>query len=371
MKSFICKLLLAPYYYINCRCPVQKNLVVFADGHQNKMPYSMQALAAKMQQNPDITIVEYFHDYSFCSLFQSLKIMLQFIPLYAKAEYVFICDCFLPTACCKKRPETTLVQLWHSGGLMKRVGQDSPQDRIGMMKDQYRNTDVFTASSPIVSDILSHALQIPRDKFSSAGINRMDLMYDEARIKSLRAAFDRWYPQYHGKKIILWAPTFRGNAHNGNLIGQQELLKLQEQLKDDYAIIIKTHRFSNSLDINTPVKHTAEQLLTFADALITDYSSIYFDFLFFKRPIILFAPDLEEYEKTRGLYPKYTDVPGYVAKTYDELKDAVVTIEQWANNTYKQQLDQLWDEQMSYCDGHSCDKLLKQLGLLQVSKAGV
>ncbi len=365
LKNCISFFVLAPWYHLCCLRPVQKGLVVLADGHQNHMPYSMQALRERLAELPDITVKEYFHDYSFSTPFAGMKTMLHFMPLYARAEYLFICDSFVPSACCKKRSGTTLIQLWHSCGLMKKVGADSPEDSSAMMRGQYRNTDVFTTSAAVVSDVLSATLDIPRENFSAAGVSRMDLLYRTERVDSLRSTFNEWYPQYRDKKIVLWAPTFRGNVRSAYLVGEEDVLRLRHELAEDHAVIIKTHRFANSEEINTPVKFTAEQLVAIADALITDYSSIYFDYLYFRKPIILFAPDLEQYQRERGIYPDYLEMPGRVVRDYDQLRDAVVHMDDWADDAYRAQLDRLWNEQMDYCDGRSTDKLLEQLGLLQ------
>ena len=78
-------------------------------GHQNKMPYSMFALSRELKKYPDVKVVEYFHDYSFCGMVKSLMVMMRFMPLYARAKYVFISDCYVPVSCCKKRKETVVV----------------------------------------------------------------------------------------------------------------------------------------------------------------------------------------------------------------------------------------------------------------------
>ena len=365
LKKGISTFLLAPYYYLCCLRPVQHNLVVFADGHQDHMPYSMQAIFGKIKRMPDMEVIEYFQNYSFCSPLQALKNMLGFIPLYARAKYVFLCDCYIPATCCRKRSETILVQLWHSCGLMKKVGKDSPSDSAGMLNSQFRNTDMFTTSAPIVSDVLSQALMIPRDKFSNVGVTRMDLMYNEQRTHALYRQFLEQYPMYRGKKIILWAPTFRGNARNGYLEGAEDILRLQKELPDDYAVIIKTHRFSGRTDLNTQVRVSAERILPFADILITDYSSIYYDYLYFRRPVILYVPDLTTYEKDCGLYMDIEQMPGYISRTYDEMKYAVLHTEEWVTDSYRQAQDALWNKQMIACDGHSCDKLLEELGMVR------
>lgn len=363
LKAGCCALLLAPYYRLCCLRPVQQNLVVFADGHQDAMPYSMEALHARLTALPELEVVDYFHDCSFCTPLQGLKTMLRFMPLYARARYVFLCDCFVPAASCRKRRGTTVVQLWHSCGLLKKAGVDSPEDAAGMMKGQYRNTDVFTASGPAVADILSKALLIPRAAFSSAGVTRMDLLYDGARTAALRRGFLERYPQYQGKALVLWAPTFRGSVRSGYLAGTAEILRLREELEDSHGVILKTHRFGGGRAADTPVDLPSEQLLAIADILITDYSSIYYDYLYFRRPVVFYVPDLEEYRRRRGMYVDVSQLPGRLARNYDELKYAVLHAGVWADDAYRARQDRLWQEQMGDCDGHSCDKLMEELGI--------
>lgn len=364
LKWAVIKLILAPWYHVCCLQPIQDNLVVLADGHQDSMPYSMEAIAAQLRAKPGLQVEEYFHSYSFRGAGEGLRVMLRFLPLYARARYVFLCDYFVPAACGKRRG-TTLVQLWHSGGLMKKIGLDSPEDASGFLRCMYRCTDSFTASSAAVSDVLSAALALPRERFSQAGVTRMDLLYDEARSAAIRRRFEASHPELKGKKLLLWTPTFRGNVKNAHLDGADEIQRLQKELPEDWFLLIKTHRFSNSAHLNNLNDFTSDELLTLADAMITDYSSIYFDFLFFRKPIILFAPDLDAYIRDRGLYIDYRKLPGRLAQNYEQLRDAVLQMDSWADGEYMQALDRLWEHDMGYCDGHSCEKLLRQLGLNQ------
>ncbi len=364
LKNIISTLILAPFYYISCLRPVKKGLVVIADGHGDTIPYSMTVLAERLRDLPHIQLVEYFHDYSFVSKAKGLGVMLRFMPLYARAEYVFITDCFIPSSAPKKRRGTTLIQLWHSGGLMKKVGIDSPEDSSAMKKGQYRNTDVFTASSDAVSDVLSRAMMIPRNIFSNSGVSRIDLLYDKERAEGIKRRFFESYPEYLGKRIVLWAPTFRGDVHSAYFIGSDDVLRLRREIGEDTVILIKTHRFGGGKELDITPDFTSNEILTFADMLITDYSSIYFDYLYYRRPIVLFAPDLDEYEARRGLYPDYRRMPGCFADSYDSLYRAVTEVDAWANEDYKKRLDELWNKDMVYCDGNSTDKLLRQLKII-------
>lgn len=102
-----------------------------------------------------------------------LRFLVRFMRAYATAEYVFICDYFLPAASCKKRPETTLVQLWHSCGLMKKIafdtGEDIPKNYRGNM---FGNYSYLTMSAQVCVPVHAHALRIPQERIvatASAG----------------------------------------------------------------------------------------------------------------------------------------------------------------------------------------------------------
>ena len=93
---------------------------------------------------------EYYLDYQGHSAKTVLKNMLAFMKDYANARCVFICDNFLPVSSCEKRPETTVVQLWHAGGILKKYAYDTPDDIPKYYKGHvYKNYTVTTVSAPV------------------------------------------------------------------------------------------------------------------------------------------------------------------------------------------------------------------------------
>ena len=363
MKYFMCKFALSPIYYICCLRPVDKDLVVLADGHQSVMPTSMMMVRKKLSEIPGVKVKEYFRDYSFGGHLRGFMTMLRFMPLYARARYVFISDSFIPVSSCRKRKGTTVVQLWHSSGLMKKIGYDSPEESGRVFPLQYKNYDVFTVSSPLVGDTLSKAMRIPREVFADSGVTLLDFNFNKDYIAAFRNNFYTLYPQYLNKKIVLWAPTFRGSPRDGYLVGQREICRLKNELPDEYEVVIKTHRYSKHKEYDSDISYRADMLIHVADILITDYSSIYYDYLSRKLPIVLFCPDLEKYKAERGLYIDYDKLPGKHVKKYSELREAVLTADSWADEEYRRRIDEIWEKHMSLCSGDSCDKLFRYIGL--------
>ena len=101
-------------------------------------------------------------------------------------------------------------------------------------------------------------------------------------------------------------------------------------------------------------------LLTVADIMITDYSSTVFDFLFFRKPFVLFAPDLKEYQEKRGFYVDYYSLTPYVASDGQEL---YVHVMKASCDDNKDWIDKCRNYHNYSCDGHATDRILKLLGL--------
>ena len=117
-----------PYVYRKaCRNPVKKGRILFADAHHAELTGNMKPVHQKLVKSGyDIGV--YCEDIQTMSAGKMLAFMKKFMQAYAQAEYVFINSYFLPVSSCRKRKGTTVVQLWHSGGLMKKMGYDTAED---------------------------------------------------------------------------------------------------------------------------------------------------------------------------------------------------------------------------------------------------
>ena len=164
------------------------------------------------------------------------------------------------------------------------------------------------------------------------GSARTDRFFLPCDTEKLRAEFDEKYPQCRGKKLALYAPTFRDDPkRDGEIMKNFNAKKFAERFSDEYVLLIRLH----------PQVHTGEveagesaidmtgypdvgELVQICDLLITDYSSICMDFVLLEKPCLFYAFDLEEYERERSFFFDYEDyVPGRTAKTFDELLDVI------------------------------------------------
>ncbi|MGI6018583.1 MAG: CDP-glycerol glycerophosphotransferase family protein [Marvinbryantia sp.] len=350
--------LFLPVVYRFCKKRhVNKNCIVFADAHHEDMPFSMRCLYQAVKKN-GMHVVMQFSDYGKGSFLDNLKNMLQFMRVYANAGYVVVCDNFLPAASCKKRSETKVIQLWHGCGALKKFGYDTPEDIPSYYKGNVlRNCDCVTVSAPWCVPYFASAMALPQERIMPLGISRTDLYYRPEFLKIVRKRFQNEYPQAAGKKVLLWAPTFRGNAAQARVCGQEAIDRLAQKLGEEWCVIKCLHpHMRKKLPKGNCL--TAEELLPVTDLLITDYSSILFDYLIFQKPLVRFVPDYQEYCKNRGFYMDYETLPGAMVESEDDLYAAVV---KEAQDYDKEALKKTFEKYMSACDGHATERIMKWL----------
>lgn len=290
----------------------EKSLYVFADAHHTELPFSLEPMYHYVE-SLGIQPVCHFHDYTHEGAVKSLVHSIRFMSLYAKAKYVFICDNFLPVSSAHKDPRTKVAQLCHFSGPFKKLGyatsDDIPAYYAGNM---FRNYDLVTASSPLYVPILTDAMRQPPGVVQALGVSRSDIYYDADWVATCRKEFFEVYPEAVGKKILLWAPTFRGNAMLPDALRNDPLLELQKALGEEWLVLIKHHPHDDAVATDAACRSNCEipshKLLPVVDLLITDYSTTVLDYLAFDRPFVLYAPDLEMYEKTRGFFIDYRDI---------------------------------------------------------------
>ena len=125
VKMALQNVLLPVVYNIAKHQGIERGLVVFADAHNQKVPSSMAPLAREIKRRGHMHVIEIYDDYQNIPFTRLLRRMLYFMKCYARAEYVVICDNFLPVSSCRKRRETTVIQLWHGCGAFKKFGYDT------------------------------------------------------------------------------------------------------------------------------------------------------------------------------------------------------------------------------------------------------
>ena len=340
---------------------VRKNEIIFADAHHDSRPESMELLYRRLAADPRFEVKEMYLNFARAGAAAQFRYCAGFMKEYAQAGFVILCDNFLPAASCRKKALTRVIQLWHACGALKKFGYDS-QDDIprGYRGNVFRNIDLMTVSSEACRKPFARATRLPLTAVRAPGVSRTDCFFDTAWREQCLQKFKEVYPQAYRdgqkvKKVVVWAPTFRGNAGNPTAAAL-DLEKLKQDLGDGYLVIASLHpHMAGRFRIESSPLAT-DELFPAADIMIADYSSVIFEYLLFDRPLILYTQDYEEYAARRGFYMDYSEIPGRQVRRGEDLADAIRT----AQNDEKKRR-QFLEKYMSRCDGHATERIYRRI----------
>jgi len=301
------------------------------------------------------------------------------IKLLRQAKYIFLSHGRLDILPIKFSSSTTIILTWH-GTPIKRINLNlektyaySKWNRIFKLKlefNEYVNYLLTPTEDKEDHRILAKAFKIPLSKIFSSGYPRNDILYekDEVFLKKIKYKFEI---ARHIKRIILYAPTFRDDFVFRFPLTNSELNLLNVLLKETNTIfLIKGHIFEEEIDMKKYdhfqlIQKNADiqELLLISDVLVTDYSSMIFDYLLLNRPILLFAYDLEEYSRERGMYYDFKEIaPGPLLFNGKELIDAIKNIEK-SDNDFREKRELIKDRFNKFTDGKSIERVLKFLNI--------
>ncbi len=272
-------------------------------------------------------------------------------------------------------PQTQIILTWH-GNPMKKIGFDAPRflgNRYNyiVLKKLVKDLTYLLSPSEEIKKNFKSAFKIPQKKIKITGLPQNDFLFNKKKgeIKKLKQKFR--VPEGI-KNIIMYAPTFREDFLGKIPFSKEELLELENFLEESNSILIyKAHIFIEAFDLKDfkrmiiPDKYSdTQELLLITDILISDYSSIMHDFSILQKPIIVFAYDLELYQKQRGMYYKdYEKIaPGPIAKNGRELIYYLKNIAEWAHK-YESKRNKIRDLFNKYIDDKSCERVAKLLNL--------
>lgn len=374
IKMFSQNVMLPLWYYFWCHKPIISGLVVFADAHHDTRPENMELLYRQLREKKNVKIQELYLDYQKNSPTAVLKHMFLFMRWYAQAEHVIICDNFLPAASCKKRKQTRVIQLWHACGAFKKFGYDTADDIPKNYRGNvFKNIDLVTVSAHKCVKPFASAMRLKEPCVKALGVSRTDIYFKKEWQLQCHQQFYKIYPEAKGRKVVLWAPTFRGNPGKPELI-ELDLKKLQQQLGEDWLILTRVHPHIHEQYKETDCSIPTEQLFPVIDVLIADYSSLIFEYLLFDKPLVMYVPDLNDYQEKRGFYLNFSEIPGYRVKKAEALAMAVEQeylayqqekIYNKALSEEKRQMrkqrEQFLECYMSSCDGHATDRIVEYI----------
>jgi len=272
----------------------------------------------------------------------------------ATARAVLLNNNFTPLAALPLSKHTKVVQLWHADGALKQWGGD---------ENPYPYDAVICASGHTLP-YWAEAFQVPTERVLPLGSPRMDELVRPCNKSTLRTEFDARYPACKGKRLMLYAPTFRENpAQNAALLSHFDFAKFSENFPDAILLVRLHPKMHGTYQLPAAVidmiaEPDAAALLRICDCLITDYSSLCVDAAVLDLPVVLYQFDEADYlANERGFYvPFRTLAPGAIVNTFDELLDSLAL-----PDISKEQRRAFAEFHAGNPDGKSCERILEIL----------
>lgn len=235
-----------------------------------------------------------------------------------------LCDNYFPVLASLTNTEQRVGMIWHANGAIKQFGACDPKNNERSAQDverlhavYHRYTDYFIPSQAM-GEVFEVSYLADASKLRPTGFPRTDALY-QLDVKAIKEAFFNQYPQYRGKQLVLYAPTYREDQAASYPFDKEHV-----ERAGNYAVICRYHPHSNQVSDLQEVDY--QTLLAVVDYCITDYSSLPFDYTLMHETghLIFYQYDREQYKARFGLEPLFLEyLPGPVAMTMEEVVAAL------------------------------------------------
>ena len=371
-KHYRYKVYFPKVYSSYCTEPVQENKVLFLEMSFTKLSNSFELIYKALEESGEYDLKCSYVQFNFIRGREFTQRVNEMLKELATAKYVFVDDASLILSSIPLRKETVAINLWHACGAFKKFGRSTAELKFGSSAatldkyPNYGNLTHVTVSSPEVIWAYEEAMHLPKGIVKATGVSRTDQFYDKEFVESRKQKLYEIMPEAKGKKVILYAPTFRGHVATASSPDRIDFERFCRELGNEYVIVCKHHPFvKNPPIIPEELQHFArdltkylsiEDLLCCADICISDYSSLVFEYSLFEKPMIFYAYDYDNYCDWRGFYYDYSEfTPGPVVQTEDELLNSIKNIDTQFD---KQKVIDFKEKFMGSCDGHATERII-------------
>ncbi|MFP3125344.1 CDP-glycerol glycerophosphotransferase family protein [Ectobacillus funiculus] len=387
IKSLYIIQILFKCLFIACSwLPRKNNLVMFESYLGKQYSCNPRALYEYLQENHFGFELVWSVDKRYTKQFEQQNIpyvqrfSIRWFYLMARASY-WITNSRMPLWIPKPK-HTVYVQTWHGTPLKKLAADMEEVHMPGTTTEKYkenfykesRSWDYLLSPNSYSTAIFKRAFQFEKEMIES-GYPRNDVLYQKNHSQYIDSLKEQ-YGLPKDKKVILYAPTWRDDQFYGKgqykFDLQLDLTLLQKKLGDQYIILLRMHYLVvEQMDITGfkgfafDFSHVADinEIYLLSDLLITDYSSVFFDYANLKRPIIFYAYDIESYrDKLRGFYfDLEKEAPGPVIETTEQVLEAIREYEKNGLCEFEEKYKRFYN---GYCyleDGNSSKRAAEQI----------
>lgn len=355
--------------------PVQRNKIFFdsfdGKGYGCNPKYIAQYL---LEMHCDLDLVWDVVDGDDTELPTEINKVVRFSYEYYLAEYtsgIIISNCSIDSDLYRcKRKEQYLIQTWHGSGSYKKAGADmfeGDKNAIEELRKSYSIVDLCVSNTAGNTQMFRQAF-FYKGEIAEYGSPRVDIIFHNEGVgEKIRKRLK--IPK--NKKILLYAPTFRDTVDDSFSYYDLDMERILEQLAKrfggEYVLIYRFHQklyqYGEGKNYypygkNITMYHDVMEFLVASDVLITDYSSIMWDFGLQRRPIFLYQNDAKQYTDDRGFYKPISTWPYPIAHTQEELLE---NIQKFDEQDYLNKLEAFIAADPSYDDGHATERVVARM----------
>ena len=376
MMSLLKKLVTNLIIYCFCCLPIKKNKIIFFSYYGTQYGGNPKYISQYIQENypsDRFDLVWVFNDLTSKKELMNIRkvktMSLKYFYELCTAKVVI--TNYRTTELYKKRKHQFYIQTWHSSLRLKRIEKDAenalPTHYIQLAKKDSKKCDLLLSGCKYSTEIFERAFWYNGEIFEH-GTPRNDLFFEKGEDKK-REIYERLKISHH-KKVLLYAPTFRkGNNLDVYDVNYERLSReLVTKFGGEWIVLVKLHPhlasksaelISDRQVMDVSSHDDIQELLLVADALLTDYSSLMFDFSITNKPCFLYVADINEYKsQDRELYFELEELPFVNAQTQEMLEQA---IREFDLNQYQHDLELFLRRVGSFEKGRACELLVKRI----------
>ena len=335
LEYYLSAIWLRIVYLICAMLPVNPSKVVFASARAEHLEGNLRYIhEALVSEHPEMRVRLLLERYSYGLLGKIGYLLRLTRGTYhlATARHFVVDNAYLPVHVGPHRAGTSVYQVWHAGGALKRFGVDvCPPNRVVENRFLHKYYDFVIVGSESAVAPYASALRTPEQHVLPLGIARTDFFFDERAMSDARERVLTANPQLRDRTVVLYAPTFRGYGDEKAPHEGLDAKLLRERLPDDIVLVHKTHPVFGTKDIDgggydalIGVEFDINEVFAATDVFVTDYSSSIFEYALMRKPLVLLVDDLESYEKDPGFYLDFrTEMVGEFAMSSEDVASIV------------------------------------------------
>ena len=368
IKSIVLSFLLALFYPFTFLCRVHQNRITFISLEHDNLSKDFKILHDELIAKQDYeikTLLFKFQPTFLGQLQYGLACIRQLFVIQSSKLVIIDYNNFVISKF-PHRKEVKVLEIWHATAALKNFGNCVQRDY------EIKNYDYTIANSDFYKGVYAKAFNLPEENVLVTGIPNNDKIFDDQFVQNTKARLLEKYPVLVNKKVITYAPTFRGRISTYFKEVKIDLARVHQALGDDYILIYKAHPLisGSSYENNPHVLFIEEEpissIFCVTDVLITDYSAIAVDWMVFDKPIVAYVPDFKKYSKKPGLTIDYLqEFPGDVTFNESELIEALQFTE---GSMYQKEREAFFQKTYNYRDGKATKRVLEVIEGLMAEK---